>query len=114
MANYKAKVEFITSTGVIPALALISSNEISKHFKDEDEIQSLVDNGYLEEIDVPEIEDDELIFSKMSLSELKEVDYKSLNRVPLVEYATVCGLKIGEETKKEIYALIETVDFEGA
>lgn len=47
-----------------------------------------------------------------TLAELKEVDYKKLNRDPLAEYARACGLEIGEEVKKDIYKLIDTVDFE--
>ena len=51
-------------------------------------------------------------FNEMTLAELAEVNYKELNKDPLIEYATACGLEIGDENKKEIYALIETVDFE--
>ncbi|PHO10324.1 hypothetical protein CPG37_04560 [Malaciobacter canalis] len=50
-------------------------------------------------------------YNEMTLAELAEVDYKELNKDPLVEYAQACGLEIGNETMKEIYALIETVDF---
>ena len=49
-------------------------------------------------------------YEGMTLTELKEVDYESLNKDPLVQYATACGLEIGDENKKEIYTLIEAVD----
>lgn len=52
-------------------------------------------------------------FNEMTLVELGEVDYKKLNKDPLIEFATACGLEISEETKPEIYALIDDIDFEG-
>lgn len=51
-------------------------------------------------------------YAGKTLLELKEIDYKSLNRDPLAQFATACGLEIGEETKKQMYVLLETVDFE--
>lgn len=52
-------------------------------------------------------------YKEMTFDELSKVEYTKLNRDPLVEYATACGLTIEEETKKDIYALIENVDFKG-
>lgn len=55
---------------------------------------------------------DGISFNEMTLAELGEVNYKDLNKDPLIEFATACGLEIKDENKKEIYALIEDVDFE--
>jgi len=51
-------------------------------------------------------------YRKMTPAELAKVDYKSLNKDPLIEYAKACGLEIGSETKDEIYLLIEAIDFD--
>ena len=50
-------------------------------------------------------------FNEMTLAELGEVDYKKLNKDPLIEFATACGLETTDEGKSEIYALIENIDF---
>ncbi|WP_294963835.1 hypothetical protein [Sulfurimonas sp.] len=57
---------------------------------------------------------DTVSFNEMTLEELGEVDYTKLNKDPLVEFATACGLTITDETKDDIYSLLEDVDFEEA
>lgn len=64
--------------------------------------------------DEKEVEIKSSNFNEMTLKELGEVDYEKLNKDPLIEFATACGLEISSETKPEIYELIEEVDFEAA
>ncbi len=52
-------------------------------------------------------------FNEMTLEELGGVDYKKLNKDPLTEFATACGLEIADESKNDIYELLADVDFEG-
>ncbi len=76
----------------------------------EREAKELISRG--KAVDETDVEVD-ISFNEMTLDELSKVDYKTLNKEPLVEFAKACGLEITDETKKEIVALIETdVDFE--
>lgn len=77
----------------------------------EREAKELISRGVAtDEADV-EITGDTSSFNEMTLEELGEVDYRDLKKDPLVEFATACGLEISGENMKEIYTLIEGVDF---
>lgn len=51
-------------------------------------------------------------YREMSVIELSKVDYRELNKDPLIEFATACGLEVGSATKDGIYTLLEDIDFE--
>lgn len=80
---------------------------------EEKEANLLIRLGKAKEVDDEvDVGIDGISFNEMTLAELGEVDYKDLNKDPLIEFATACGLEDVKGTKEEIYVLIEAVDFE--
>ena len=81
----------------------------------ETEAKQLIARGVAsDEADVEVTGGDTVSFNEMTLEELGEVDYTKLNKAPLVEFATACALTITDETKDDIYSLLEDFDFEEA
>jgi hypothetical protein len=81
----------------------------------EKEAKELIARGVAtDEADVEITGGDTVSFNEMTLEELGEVNYTKLNKDLLVEFARACGLTIEDESKKDIYLLLEDVDFEEA
>jgi hypothetical protein len=90
-------------------LKIAETSNIKNDEINEREAQNLINLS--KATDEVEVEIEEVSFSEMTLKELGEVDYKKLNKDPLVEFATACGLEISVENKNEISGLIADVDF---
>ena len=58
--------------------------------------------------DAQKVDSNDKAFADMTSDELSEVDYRSLNKDPLVEFATACGLDVDGMNMKNIIALIES------
>jgi len=90
-------------------LKIAESSDIKNDEINEREAQNLINLG--KATDEVDIEIEEVGFSEMTLGELGEVEFKKLNKDPLLDFATACGLEITDENKNEIYELIADVDF---
>lgn len=106
----KAKVEFTTAAGVVPAGSILSDKELKEHFSD-DEIEDFKSSKYLEVINVPEIE----ILSTTSKKEEEGVEIKHIDEMEdseLEAYAQELGIDTSShENSNETYNSIVEFDY---